>query len=152
MMTLNEIRKLRGMTLSEFSRQSGLSPHTARNLMGYRELYGNPRLDKMVDAARALNAVVTITPQGRDDPRQKGKRMTPIPFREQNITYNPPEGMEDKCEALPAFRGEGQVISCWHLTLWERIKLLLTGRLWFSVIGNGQPPIWLGVDCPFIRK
>ena len=25
MMTLNEIRKLRGMTLSEFSRQSGLS-------------------------------------------------------------------------------------------------------------------------------
>ena len=41
--------------------------------------------------------------------------MTPIPFREQNITYNPPEGMEDKCDALPAFRGEGQVISCWHL-------------------------------------
>lgn len=62
MMTLNEIRKLRGMTLSEFSRQSGLSPHTARNLMGYRELYGNPRLDTMVDAA--LNAVVTISPKG----------------------------------------------------------------------------------------
>lgn len=61
-MTLNEIRKLRGMTLSEFSRQSG--PHTARNLMGYRELYGNPRLDTMVDAARALNAVVTISPKG----------------------------------------------------------------------------------------
>ena len=32
--------------------------------------------------------------------------MTPIPFREQNITYNPPEGMEDKCDALPAIRGE----------------------------------------------
>lgn len=64
MMTLNEIRKLRGMTLSEFSRKSGLSLHTARNLMGYRELYGNPRMDTMVDAARALNAVVTITPNG----------------------------------------------------------------------------------------
>ena len=150
-MTLNEIRKLRGMTLSEFSRKSGLSPHTARNLMGYRELYGNPRMDTMVDAAGA-ECGRDDHPQGRDDSRQKGKRMTPIPFREQNITYNPPEGMEDKCEALPAFRGEGQVISCWHLTLWERIKLLLTGRLWFSVIGNGQPPIWLGVDCPFIRK
>ena len=58
MMTLNEIRKLRGMTLSEFSRKSGLSPHTARNLLGYRELYGNPRMDTMVDA------VVTITPKG----------------------------------------------------------------------------------------
>ena len=57
-MTLNEIRKLRGMTLSEFIRKSGLSPHTARNLMGYRELYGNPRMDTMVDA------VVTITPKG----------------------------------------------------------------------------------------
>lgn len=58
-----------------------------------------------MDAARALNAVVTISPKGADDPRQKGKRMTPIPFREQNITYNPPEGMEDKCDALPAFPG-----------------------------------------------
>ena len=67
--------------------------------------------------------------------------MTPIPFREQNITYNPPEGMEDKCEALPAFRGEGQVISCWHLTLWERIKLLLTGRQWTAayLAGCGLP-------------
>ena len=64
MMTLNEIRKLRGMTLSEFSRKSGLSPHTARNLMDYRELYGNPRMDTIVDAARALNAVVTITHKG----------------------------------------------------------------------------------------
>ena len=61
--------------------------------------------------------------------------MTPIPFREQNITYNPPEGMEDKCDALPAFRGEGQVISCWHLTLWERIKLLLTAAV---VLGDRQ--------------
>lgn len=30
MMTLNEIRKLRGMTLSEFSRQSGLCPRILR--------------------------------------------------------------------------------------------------------------------------
>ena len=32
MMTLNEIRKLRGMTLSEFSRKSGLSPHTSAGI------------------------------------------------------------------------------------------------------------------------
>ena len=43
-----------------------------------------------------------------------------------------------------------ELISCWHLSFWERLKLLFTGRLWFSVIGNAQPPIWLGVDCPFI--
>ena len=64
--------------------------------------------------------------------------MTPTSFPEQNIIFNPPEGMEERCDPLPAFRGEGQVISCWRLTFWERIKLLFTGRLWFSVIGNAQ--------------
>ena len=78
--------------------------------------------------------------------------MTPVPFREQNHTFLPPPRMEDKVGSLPTFVGEGQVISCWRLTLWERIKLLFTGRMWFSVIGNAQPPIWLGVHCPFIRR
>ena len=77
--------------------------------------------------------------------------MTPVPFREQNIIFLPPHGMEDKVEELPAFKGQGQVISCWHLSFWERLKLLFTGRLWFSVIGNDQPPIWLGVHRPFYR-
>ena len=76
--------------------------------------------------------------------------MSRIEFKQQNIVCAAPAGMEDKVEQLPAFRGEGQVISCWHLSFWERLKLLFTGRLWFSVIGNAQPPIWLGVACPFI--
>ena len=76
--------------------------------------------------------------------------MSPIEFKQQNIVFTAPAGMEDKVEQLPAFRGEGQVISCWHLSFWDRLKLLFTGRLWFSVIGNAQPPLWLGVDCPFI--
>lgn len=78
--------------------------------------------------------------------------MKPISFREQNTTFVPPEGMEERCGSMPAFLGEGQVISCWKLTVWERLKLLFTGRLWFSVIGNAQPPIWMGVHRPFFRK
>lgn len=78
--------------------------------------------------------------------------MKPVPFPEQNIVFYPPEGMEDKCGRLPAFRGEGQVISCWRLRFWERLQLLFTGRLWFSVIGNEQPPVWFGVRCPFLRR
>jgi hypothetical protein len=78
--------------------------------------------------------------------------MYPVPFREQNIVFVAPAGMEDRVDSLPAFKGEGQVISCWHLTLWERLKLLFTGRLWFSVMGNAQPPIWLGVHRPFCRR
>lgn len=76
--------------------------------------------------------------------------MRPIEFKQQNTVFTAPDGMEDKVEQLPAFCGEGQVISCWRMSFWERLKLLITGRLWFSVIGNAQPPIWLGVDCPFI--
>lgn len=76
--------------------------------------------------------------------------MEPVKFRQQNILFRPPPGMEDKVEQLPAFRGEGQVISCWKLTFWERLKLLFTGRLWFSVIGDAPPPVWMGVDTPFI--
>ena len=77
--------------------------------------------------------------------------MEPVTFPEQNTLFRPPEGMEDKVDDLPAFRGEGQVISCWRLSLRERLRLLITGRLWFSLIGNDQPPIWLGVHTPFIR-
>ena len=61
MMTLNEIRKLRGMTLSEFSRKSGLSPHTARNLMGYRELYGNCLLYTSFSAASKKSGTSAMT-------------------------------------------------------------------------------------------
>ena len=78
--------------------------------------------------------------------------MEPVSFREQNILFRPPAGMENKVGDLPAFMGEGQVISCWRLSLRERLRLLFTGRLWFSVIGNDQPPIWLGVYTPFIRR
>ena len=78
--------------------------------------------------------------------------MTPIQFYEQNIIFVPPPGMEEKVDDLPAFKGQGQVISCWRLSLWERIKLLFTGRLWFSVIGTAHPPIWMGVNCPFIHE
>lgn len=77
--------------------------------------------------------------------------MRPAPFEHQNVLFTAPEGMEDQVEALPAFRGEGQVISCWKLTLWERIKLLFTGRLWMSVIGDAPPPVWLGTDTPFVE-
>ena len=76
--------------------------------------------------------------------------MSPIEFKQQNIVFTAPAGMEDKGERPPASGGEGKVISGWHWSFGERLNRLFTGRLGFSVIGNAQPPIWLGVDCPFI--
>ncbi len=65
--------------------------------------------------------------------------MKPIKFKEQNITFaeNQPPYIP-----LPAYRSEGEqgeVISCWHLTFSERLRLLLTGKLWVSLLSFHQP-------------
>lgn len=66
--------------------------------------------------------------------------MKPIEFPEQNVVFakDQPEYLP-----LPAFRndgGMGEVISCWQLTLRERLRLLLTGKLWVSLAMFGKPP------------
>lgn len=74
--------------------------------------------------------------------------MKPIAFKEQNCVYaeNQPEYLP-----LPARKTDGQVISCWGLTLRERLKVLLTGRVWYSVLTFGKPlqPQHPQVDSPF---
>lgn len=74
--------------------------------------------------------------------------MKPIEFEEQNVIF-----AEDQPEylPLPAHRvdeAEGRVISCWKLTLWERIKLLFTGRLWVCLMSFNKPltPSFFTVD------
>jgi hypothetical protein len=63
--------------------------------------------------------------------------MKPIKFKEQNCTFaeSQPEYLP-----LPAFKTEsGEVISCWHLSLFERIQLLITGKLWVSLLSFNKP-------------
>lgn len=65
--------------------------------------------------------------------------MKPIEFPEQNVVFakDQPEYMP-----LPAFRDSaptGDVISCWHLSLTERLRLLITGQLWVSLRMFWQP-------------
>ncbi|UHQ21936.1 hypothetical protein LVB77_14805 [Lysobacter sp. 5GHs7-4] len=73
-----------------------------------------------------------------------------IKFEGHNVVFaeNQPEYLP-----LPALRlnsQEGEIICCWHLTWRERLRLLLTGRLWHSVLTFGQPlqPQLLQVDTP----
>lgn len=65
--------------------------------------------------------------------------MKPIKFKEQNITYaeNQPEYLP-----LPAFKNEsaqGEVISCWQLSWSERLRILITGKLWVSLLSFNKP-------------
>ena len=65
--------------------------------------------------------------------------MKPIKFKEQNCTYaeNQPEYLP-----LPAYKDKGEqgiVISCWKLSIWERLRLLFTGKLWISLMSFNKP-------------
>jgi hypothetical protein len=71
--------------------------------------------------------------------------MKPVKFPEQNKTY-----AENQKEYLPlpvCDNGE-EVVSCWKLSVWERVKILFKGHLWLSEKMFGKPltPVFLTVD------
>ena len=61
--------------------------------------------------------------------------MKPIEFKEQNVVYakDQPEYMP-----LPAHKVKdsprGEVISCWNLSLIERLRILFTGKIWVCLL------------------
>ena len=64
--------------------------------------------------------------------------MKPVEFKEQNCVYgkHQPEYL-----AMPANKGlDGKVTSCWALTRRERLRALLTGRIWCTLLTFGGPP------------
>lgn len=78
--------------------------------------------------------------------------MKPVTFKEQNCVF-----AEDQPEYLPLpchKTVDGEVVSCWKLTFRERVKLMFTGRMWWSVLTFGHPlqPQCPHVDYPFVRK
>lgn len=73
--------------------------------------------------------------------------MNPIQFKEQNVTY-----IAEGCNDLPAHKAKDQIISCWKLTKEELEQINKTGVIWFSVMGQSQPPIWLGTENPFKKE
>jgi hypothetical protein len=74
--------------------------------------------------------------------------LSPIKFPEANKKLLKPSGMtESECSALWVYTDGKQCISCWRLTLRQRIKALLYGKVWLSVLsGQTQPPVWLDCD------
>ena len=56
--------------------------------------------------------------------------MKPVKFKEANMTYaeNQPEYLP-----LPVHKTKGgEVISCWKLSLMERLRVLFAGNVWLS--------------------
>lgn len=77
--------------------------------------------------------------------------MKPVSFPETNILFA--KGQPQYLQ-LPAFRDyEGMVITCWQMTWKERIRALVTGRLWLSQLTFNTPlqPQRPSLERPFLR-
>ena len=77
--------------------------------------------------------------------------MKHIDFEGSNKTLTKPEGWTDEqCSSLKVHNDGEKTISCWQLTVWERIKLLFTGKIWLWVwYGNTSPPVCVDIENPF---
>lgn len=79
--------------------------------------------------------------------------MRPVPFPESNGTLSGGPaavyGTADDVADLPVCREHSTVISCWKLSLRERLGLLFSGRVWLLVLGNNHAPVKLATESPF---
>ncbi len=72
--------------------------------------------------------------------------MKPQHFKEAQIELKKPESMTDEeCGSLWVFQSEnGECISLWKASLWERVKFLFHGKVWLGIVsGETQPPVWI---------
>lgn len=76
-------------------------------------------------------------------------RILPIDFSEANLTL---AGKSDNVDDLRVFNDGDVSVSCWKLSFWTAVKLILTRKIWMGVKnGRTQPPVWLSADYPFVK-
>ena len=77
----------------------------------------------------------------------------PVDFEESNKVLTKPPGMTDEeCGPLPVFNDGQQSISCWQLPWRDRLRVLITGKVWLGVLmGVTQPPVYIAARKP-LRK
>ena len=86
--------------------------------------------------------------------KKPNEPLHPIRFMEANKNLLKPDSMnEEECSSLYVYTDGSQCISCWKMSLAARIKALLHGRVWLSVLGGStQPPVWLACGKTVFRK
>jgi len=80
--------------------------------------------------------------------------MRPIEFAEMNATLAKDQAAY---RPLPVFvepEADGAMTSCWALSLRERLRVLVTGRIWLTVLTFNKPqqPVILRAEYPFQRE
>jgi len=62
-----------------------------------------------------------------------------IEFKHQNIVYAKDQSEYKPLPALKLDTQEGEVISCWKMSLKERLIVLFTGRVWLCLLSFNKP-------------
>lgn len=80
--------------------------------------------------------------------------MKPVSFNGVTTLLRKPDSMTDaECGPLPVFNDGHVSVSCWQMSLSERIRALVSGHIWLRVrAGNSQPPVSLSVDRPITKR
>lgn len=83
--------------------------------------------------------------------------MKPIKFKHSNRTLQP-SGQEYShhvtgINPLPVWTDGEQCISCWKMSLRERLSALLFGRVWLAILsGHTQPPACVVVSREYLQE
>lgn len=74
--------------------------------------------------------------------------MKPIKFKHQNVVFAEDQPEYQPLPALKIDSPTGEVVSCWKLSFKERIKVLVFGRVWMSLMSFNKPltPSFLAVS------
>lgn len=74
--------------------------------------------------------------------------MNPIKFKEQNIIFAEHQDNYWPLPALVKKDNYGTVMTCWKMSFKERLKVLLTGKIWVYEASFNKPltPIFLSTN------
>lgn len=80
--------------------------------------------------------------------------MKPTTFAEANgtLTGGPAYryGTDLDVADLRVYRDGTEIISCWELSFWDRVRCAIFGKVWLRVCASGtHPPVLLQSEPPF---
>ena len=74
--------------------------------------------------------------------------MKPIKFKDQTVVFAENQPEYGNLPALRIDSPQGEVVTCWKMTLGERLKVIFTGRVWLSLMSFNKPltPSFMSVN------
>jgi len=75
--------------------------------------------------------------------------MKPIKFKESSGMFI---GATNDIKPLPVYQNDDEIISCWKVSLKDKLKILFSGKVWLHVKGTTMPPVFINSSFPFVKE